>query len=100
MCYQILCIVTGLWRLCTADMDALGLLTHVTMVKPRHPHHAYVAPLPALSGPSLKTIVHAVWNHIESQSVTQGSVGACIEVLQEGPDELSMERTRGGGFTP
>src|SRR5215831_4957985 len=29
-------------------------------------------------GPSLKTIVHAVWNRIESQSVTQGSVDACI----------------------
>ena len=28
--------------------------------------------------PSLKTIVHAVWNRIESQSVTQGAVDACI----------------------
>jgi len=30
------------------------------------------------ANPSLKTIVHAVWNRIESQSVTQGSVDACI----------------------
>jgi hypothetical protein len=30
------------------------------------------------AGPSLKTIVHTVWNRIESQSVTQGSFDACI----------------------
>ena len=41
---------TGLWRLCAADMDALDLLIQVTMVKPRHPHHAFIAPLPPLSG--------------------------------------------------
>ena len=34
--------------------------------------------LETLFSPSLKTIVHAVWNRIESQSVTQGSVDACI----------------------
>jgi transposase len=28
--------------------------------------------------PSLKTIVHTVWNRIESQSVTQESCDACI----------------------
>ena len=28
--------------------------------------------------PSLKTIVHTVWNRIESQRVTHGSFDACI----------------------
>jgi len=32
----------------------------------------------ALLALSLKTIVHAVWNRIESQRVTQGPVDACI----------------------
>src|SRR5262249_57496253 len=30
------------------------------------------------SNPSLKTIVHTLWDRMESQSVTQGSVDACI----------------------
>ena len=28
--------------------------------------------------PSLKTIVHTLWNRIESQSVTRGSFDTCI----------------------
>jgi hypothetical protein len=34
--------------------------------------------LAKMLNPSLKTIVHAVCNRIESQSVTQGAVDACI----------------------
>ena len=38
---------------------------------------AYVAAL-VRHYPSLKTIVHTVWNRIESQRVTHGSFDACI----------------------
>ena len=42
------------------------------------PGAQYAVHNPVPFTPSLKTIVHTVWNRIESQSVTQESCDACI----------------------
>ena len=53
----------------------------------------------ATFSPSLKTIVHAVWNCIESRALHKGR-STRVSRYCRGCDALSMERTRGGGFTP